>query len=205
MFSCFSFSSPWLCFFLFFGWLFFIFIFFFFLLLIYCWFVLATCLGFVFSSSFPFFFFHSFFSGCAVWLVGSWLLAMGQHLSRTLSPGCWITETSWVLGILTSMPSRISISTPRPGSSQLPAGSNPGHFMPNNQQGQTAHPSASRLPEVIVSPQTPQNTKSTAALTIRQKRLRAHQNMAHSLSPGRLHKPWTKLTLQWTENRSKKN
>ena len=30
-------------------------------------------LGFVFSSSFSFF--HSFFSGCAVWLVGSWLLS----------------------------------------------------------------------------------------------------------------------------------
>ena len=33
-------------------------------------------LGFVFSSSFSFFF-HSFSSGCAVWLVGSWLLSHG--------------------------------------------------------------------------------------------------------------------------------
>lgn len=38
-------------------------------------------LGFVFSSSFPFFF-HSFFSGCAVWLVGSWLLGHGSAPPR---------------------------------------------------------------------------------------------------------------------------
>ena len=38
-------------------------------------------LGFVFSSSFSFFV-HSFFSGCAVWLVGSWLLSHGSAPPR---------------------------------------------------------------------------------------------------------------------------
>ena len=53
----------------------------------------------------------------------------------------------------------VSISTPRPGSTQLHAGSSVTHLcQPTSKTGTQTHPSADWLPKVVLSSLTPQNT-----------------------------------------------
>ena len=65
----------------------------------------------------------------------------------------------------------VSFSTPRPGSTQWPSVPSARCLMPNNKQDRdTDHPSADRQPEVVLSPETPQNTPPDVALPIRRTR-----------------------------------
>ena len=64
----------------------------------------------------------------------------------------------------------ISISTPRPSSSQWPAIYSAGHPIPNNQQDRNTTTLAERLPIIIIRPQTPQNTPADVDLPTRKTR-----------------------------------
>ena len=78
-------------------------------------------------------------------------------------------------------------------------------FQTTSKTGTQSHPSADRLPKDILSSQTPQNTPPDAVLPIRGTRLSStHQNTATSPSQHEGYtSPWTKLTHQGAETRSK--
>ena len=93
---------------------------------------------------------------------------------------------------------------PRPGSTQLPAAPSAGRLTPNNKQdSNTNHPSAHRLPKVILSSQTHQNTPPDTALLIRGKRLSSiHQNAGTSPSHQEAYtRHWTNPTTRDREQK----
>ena len=92
-----------------------------------------------------------------------------------LNPGCWITRDFLGLGNI----NQHVLSQRYPSQHQDLAPVNclkvlilDTSCQTTSKIGTQPYSSASRLPEVIVSPQKPQNTPSNTALTIRRKRLR---------------------------------
>ena len=122
---------------------------------LFCFCSLSWVLCFLFSS-FPFL---SFLSGHTVWLTGSWLpdqrsdlgLWGGSPESRTLDHQRIPRTRESAYAFL-----EVSFSTPRPGSTQLPAAPVLGiSCQTTSKIGTQPHPSADRQPKVILSSQTP--------------------------------------------------
>ena len=146
-----------------------------------CLFVFICFLPALFSSFFlfPFLFFPLF--SRAMWLAGSWF--PGRELGLSLWGGSSesrmlerqrIPELSW------RSPSQFQDPAP-PNCMQAPVLNAP--CQKTSKTGIQTHPSVDRMPKVILSPQTPQNTPPDAALSIRGKRSSStHQNAGTSLS-----------------------
>ena len=91
----------------------------------------------------------------------------------------------------------VSISTPRPSSTNcLQASVLNAPSQTTNKTGTKTHPSADGLPQVALSPQTPQNTPPDVALPIRGTRSSStHQNIGTSPSHQEAYTShWTNLT-----------
>ena len=76
-----------------------------------------------------------------------------------------------------------------------------------SKKGIQPHPSVDRLPKAILSSQTPQNTSPDKGLPFRGKILNStHQSAGTRTSHQKAYtSPWTNLTHQEADNRSKRN
>ena len=170
--------------------------------------VLFVCL---FSSPFFFFLFSFFFLWPCSMACG---LLVPQPGIRPWPPewehrvyDAGLPENSWAQGILIGMhsPRGIHLDTKsllHPTACRLQCWT-----LHVKQPARQPYSSADRLPKVILSSQTPQNTPPDAALPIREKRLSStHQSTDTSPSHQEAYtSPWTKLTHQGADNRSKRN
>ena len=160
-----------------------------------------------------FFSFLSFFSGHTVQLAGSWFL--GQWLGLSLqsgapSPGHWTAREFLAPGNITqhahSWRSPCQHQDPTPHNC-LQAPAQDTSCQTTSKTGTQPQPSADRLPKVVLSSQTLQNTPLDTALPFRGKRLSStHQSAGTSPSHQEAYtSPWSNLTHQGADNRSKRN
>ena len=170
--------------------------------------VFFACL---FYFPFSFFFLFSLVMLRTLQALGSlargWTWASGVGAP---SPGCWTTreflspgninwcELSW------RYPSPHQDLAP-PNCLQAPVPET--SCQTTSKKGTQPHPSADRIPKVILRSQTPQNTPPDVALPIRGKRLSStHQSTGTSPSHQEAYtSPWTKLTHQGEDNRNNGN
>ena len=131
-------------------------------------FVLGLVCLFVFILPFFSSFFFSFFPLFSqdVWLAGLWF--PGQEWGLSLGWECQVQEIGMPENSQPQGIPEVYFSTPRPSSTQLPAGTRAKRLhQTTSKTGTQTHPSADRLPKGVLSPQTPQNIPPDAALPIR--------------------------------------